>query len=138
MTEYRYTDSFSPDSTLVSSAYFNKGEQKLFVKLGSNVYGYEKVPSHVWEQFLSAASAGNFYNLSIKGKYTGINDVTELKFIGDKAETVRKSGAPRKFILVGHSPVEYAVEVASIEDAQADFYRVFPNGTLKEVRVHFE
>lgn len=138
MTEYRYTDSFSPDSTLVSSAYYNKGEQKLFVTLGSTTYGYEKVPSWIWEQFLTAASAGNFYNLNIKGKYTVINEVFGLRFIGDKAESVAQAKTPRKFVLAGHSPVEYTFEGGSIEDAQADFYRLFPNGTLEEVRVRFE
>ena len=139
MTDYRYTDSFSPDSTLVHSAYYNKGEQKLFVKLGGNgLYGYEKVPSWVWDQFSKAASAGNFYNKEIKGKYTTITEVSSLKFIGDKPESVRTPGSPRKFVLAGHSPVEYTFEGSSIEDAQADFYRLFPNGTLEEVRVRFE
>lgn len=139
MTEYRYTDSFSPDSTLVSSAYYNRGEQKLFVKFGGNgTYGYEKVPSWVWDQFSKAASAGNFYNKEIKGKYTTITEVSSLKFIGDKPESVVNTKASRKFVLAGHSPVEYTFEGNSIEEAQADFHRLFPNGVLEEVRVRFE
>ena len=136
MTDYKYTDSFSPDSTLVSVAYYNRGEQKLFVKFGGNgLYGYEKVPSYIWDQFTKAASAGNYYNTNIKGKYTTFNDVSALTFIG--AGKPAQSNT-HKFVLVGHSPVEYTFEGTSLDDAKADFERLFPNGVLKEVRVHFE
>jgi hypothetical protein len=137
VTDYKYTDSFSPDSTLISVAYYHRGEQNLFVKFGGNgIYGYAKVPSWVWDAFAKASSAGNYYNTNIKAKFTTFNDVTALTFIGG-GKAASESNT-HKFVLVGHSPVEYTFEGTSLEDAKADFARLFPQGVLKEVRVHFE
>jgi hypothetical protein len=134
--DYTYTDSFAPDSTLVVKAFYHRGEQNLFVQLGSSLYGYEKVPSYVYDAFAKSASAGNYYNTSIKSKYTTLNRVNSLNYIGDVISTEKVSDT-HKFVIVGHSPVEYTFEGKSLEDAKADFGRLFPNGTLKEVRVHF-
>jgi hypothetical protein len=136
VTDYKYTDSFSPDSTLVSVAYYHRGEQNLFVKFsGNGLYGYSKVPSWTWDAFIKAGSAGNYYNTNIKGKFNTFMNVSSLTFIG--AGKAAESNT-HKFVLVGHSPVEYTFEGTSLEDAKADFERLFPNGVLKEVRVHFE
>lgn len=136
MTKYTYTDSFAPDSVLIDSAFYHKGEKNLFVKFhGSAAYGYAKVPENVWEQFYRAASAGSFYNLNIKGKYGTIEDIESISYIAAKEPVAVET---HKFVLVGHSPVEYTLEAATLEDAKADFARLFPEGVLKEVRVSFE
>lgn len=140
MTDYTYTDSFAPDSTLVKKAFYHRGDQNLFVQLGLSTYRYAKVPSYVWDAFAAAPSAGNHYNTNIKGKYDAQMDVGKLEYIGSqtvKSENVVAGTEIHKFVLVGHSPVEYAVEAKSLEDAKADFARLFPEGTLKEVRIHF-
>lgn len=139
MTKYLYTDSFaSLNSSLIKSVYYHKGEQKLFVQLNSGaLYGYEKVPAYVWDEFSSAASLGNFYNLRIKGKYGIINDVTSVEYFGWKTLEAERT-VNRKFVIVGVAPIEYEFEGVTVDDAMADFKRLFPNGTLKEVRVSFE
>lgn len=140
MTNYTYTDSFAPDSTLVKKAFYHRGEQNLFVQFATGgIYGYAKVPSHVWDAFAAAPSAGNHYNTNIKAKYGAILGVIKVEYIGGiKAESVTdEANKTHKFVIVGHSPVEYTLEANSLEDAKADFARLFPNGTLTEVRVHF-
>lgn len=137
MTSYAYTDSFAPDSTLVEKAFYHRGERNLFVKFtGSNLYGYSKVPFNVWESFAQASSVGNYYNTNVKGKYDVIYDIGLLHFIGGIKED--KIADTHKFVIVGVSPVQYELEAATIEDAKADFARIFPEGVLKEVRVSFE
>jgi len=136
MTDYTYTDSFTPDSTLVKRAFYHRGEQNLFVQFAAGgIYGYAKVPSHVWENFAKAASAGNHYNSDIKGKYGVITGIGKIEYIGVTKGSV--ADETHKFVLVGVSPVEYTFEGKTVEEAKADFAELFPEGTLKEVRIHF-
>lgn len=135
MTDYTYTDSFLPESTLVKKAFYHRGEQNLFVQFaGGGIYGYAKVPSYVYDAFATSASAGNYYNINIKAKYGVITGVGKIEYIGGKLSSENDT---HKFVLVGHSPVEYTFEGKSVEEAKADFQRLFPEGTLKEVRIHF-
>jgi hypothetical protein len=136
VTNYTYTDSFAPESTLVKVAYYHRGERKLFIQFTTGaIYGYDKVTSYIWDKFVTDASAGNFYNVHIKGKYGVIEDIQKLDYIGSKVDGVE---ATHKFVIVGVSPIQYEFEGATVDDAMADFNRLFPEGTLKEVRVSFE
>lgn len=135
MTDYTYTDSFSPDSTLVKKAFYHRGEQNLFVQFaGGGIYGYAKVPSYIYDDFATSTSAGNYYNINIKAKYGVITGVGKVEYIGVKPDVESDT---HKFVLVGFSPVEYTFEGKTVEEAKADFARLFPEGTLKEVRIHF-
>lgn len=137
MTKYTYTDSFVPESTLIKAAFYHTGEQNLFVKFHGvePYYGYTKVSQSVWDNFVYASSSGAFYNLNVKAKFEPIQDIESVEFIGAKASRTVET---HKFVIVGVSPIEYELEAASIEEAKADFLRMFPKGTLKEVRVSFE
>lgn len=137
MTKYYYTDSFAPDSSLVKFSYYHRGEKNLFIQFTTgSVYGYSNVTEQVWDEFVRAASAGNYYNIKVKGSYEPITDVDIVEYIGWKPFELKPE--TRKFVIVGHSPIQYEFEGVSVDDAMEDFKRLFPQGTLKEVRISFE
>lgn len=133
---YQYTESFSPNSTTVSFAYYNVVDKNLFMRFSKygNIYGYKNVPKYVWEEFLVAESVGGYFNSNIKGKYDEIPEFINLEYINPPAEPAEN----HVWTLIGHSPIEYTFEGATLEEAKADFARLFPNGALKEVKVTLE
>lgn len=136
MSKYFYTDSFVADSSHIKTAYYHKGEHNLFIQfIAGGLYGYSAVPEHIWDEFLTSASVGSFYNTHIRGGYRVIADVSGIEYIGWKDLDAPET---HKFVIVGHSPVQYEFEGVSVDDAMEDFKRLFPQGTLKEVRVSFE
>lgn len=137
MTEYTYTDSFAPDSTLVNAAYYNRTEKRLFVKLNGSIYGYNGFSSDSWDEFLYSPSAGNHFNAHIRGKHTplDVKGIT-LRYIGVKEAAFQDSA--HTFIITGHSVVSWEFQGRTLEDAKSEFARLFPEGTLQKVEVKFE
>lgn len=59
------------DSTAVSAASYNaqSGTMTLWFTSGGQGYDYYRVPLHVFEGLLSAASKGAYFNLYIRDQY---------------------------------------------------------------------
>ena len=67
MRTVEYTDSFSPDSSVISEVFYDEDSKELFVHLhnGAKV-GYRGVAPYTYRHFKGAVSAGHFWNNSIK------------------------------------------------------------------------
>jgi hypothetical protein len=82
---FTYTASNGRKSSAVDTVYYNSHNHQLAVALKSgDVYLYEKVPSSVYDGYLTAWSAGRYYAKNIKpvygpGKHLGYNADDEFQ-----------------------------------------------------------
>jgi hypothetical protein len=132
---YTYTESVFPTSSMFTFMAYNVVDKNLFVKFSGNgvMYGYRNVPKHVWESLVQADSVGSYFNGNVKYTYDSIPGIINVEYINPKTPAENHT-----WTLIGESPVEYNFEGATLEDAKADFARLFPNGVLKEVKVTLE
>jgi hypothetical protein len=65
-TTINYTRSTQPTSDAVDRAWYNDDTKELFLELHGVVYKYSDVPSHIYNDFLDAASKGGFYRSTIR------------------------------------------------------------------------
>lgn len=123
-------------STLLTTVFYDSRSKNLYVGFDQNpsqLYQYKNVSKNAWQEFKAAPSGGTYYNNSIKNNYNTGEHITTGQLV-----YVIPDKLVYKFVVTGHSPVEYEVEAATIEAAIADFKTVFPKGTLEEVKISFE
>lgn len=112
MTIRKYTDAFTPDSTAIKQAFYNRRTGELYVQFhraGSSYAGYDEVPLSIWEGFRTATSAGKFYNAYIIDRFPGIDTPgLVLEFDG---ETAAEEDAFEELVnddLVAMAPTDYS------------------------------
>jgi hypothetical protein len=68
--KYHYQAINTNRSSFITKAEYNQYFEHLILGLNGKRYDYCGVPTNIWNGFKNADSLGNFYNYSIKNKYS--------------------------------------------------------------------
>ena len=102
MTKFNvyYTDRAQLDSAFIERVWYDNRDGELSIEMNGLVYSYDNVPSHTYEDFVRAESAGRFYRDYIQGTLRG-----------------RRRGPVSDLVAVGVDKHLGSVEVRNVETA---------------------
>lgn len=121
MTEtLKYTRKASPDSEAVDQAWYDDEDHNLYLELHGTVYKYANVPAHAYEDLVSASSAGQFYQRSIRPYYGPAVNLGSSRYLTKVTRLGLRTNEPVKSV--------FTYQVEQVQDT-----KVQASGTSKQV-----